>query len=92
MYMTHPIAGQICILRRGQKLVEQMLTELGLTNSPEMPTRATCGAWLALRLEIIALQDLKRRMQARSQADGGAEGRGKRTHKGKVMLCAALRL
>lgn len=57
-----------------------------MTNTPDMSTRETCGAWLALRRDIVELQELKRKVQVR--ADGargdGPEGRGKRTHKGKV--------
>ena len=57
-----------------------------MTNTPDMPTRETCGAWLALRREIIELQDLKRKVQVRADGAGsvGPEGRGKRSHKGKV--------
>ena len=51
--------------RRGQKLVETLLAEVGCAASPEVPTRATCGAWLALRQEVIALQETKKRLQAR---------------------------
>lgn len=71
---------------RAQKSVETALTDLNMTTTPDMPTRETCGAWLALRREIIELQDLKRKVQVRADGAGsvGPEGRGKRTHKGKV--------
>jgi hypothetical protein len=69
-------------------MVEQLLVEVGVTASPEMPTRETCGAWLMLRMEVIALQEAKKRLQNRAQAESGGnpEGRGKRAHKGKVRL------
>ena len=65
------------------------MADLGVSaNGPEVPTRATCGAWLALRLEAIAALDLKKRLHARLTGDApgsaGPEGRGKRAHKGKV--------
>ncbi|KAK9905816.1 hypothetical protein WJX75_006806 [Coccomyxa subellipsoidea] len=71
---------------RVQKMVEQLLVEVGVTASPEMPTRETCGAWLMLRMEVIALQEAKKRLQNRAQAESGGnpEGRGKRAHKGKA--------
>ncbi len=66
--------------------METALADLSMTSTPDMPTRETCGAWLALRRDVVELQDLKRKVQVR--ADGargdGPEGRGKRTHKGKV--------
>ena len=66
--------------------METALADLHMTNTPDMPTRETCGAWLALRREIIELQDLKRKVQVRADGQGsvGPEGRGKRSHKGKV--------
>ena len=71
--------------RRGQKMLDTLMAELGVANGPEVPTRATCGAWLALRLEAIAMLELKKRLQARLAGDGaGPEGRGKRTHKAKA--------
>ena len=62
------------------------MADLHMTHTPDMPTRQTCGAWLALRREIIELQDLKRKVQVRADGAGsvGPEGRGKRSHKGKV--------
>ncbi len=45
--------------------METLLAEVGCAASPEVPTRATCGAWLALRQEVIALQETKKRLQAR---------------------------
>ena len=78
---------------RAQKSVETALADLGMSTTPDMSTRETCGAWLALRREIIDLNDLKRRVQVRADGAGsvGPEGRGKRTHKGKVTLLAPLR-
>ncbi|KAK9805209.1 hypothetical protein WJX72_006091 [[Myrmecia] bisecta] len=74
---------------RAQKSVDTALTELGIPGPPTVPTRAVCGAWLALRAEVIAMQDLKRRLLNRQAAEGtlgggGPEGRGKRAHKGKA--------
>ena len=70
--------------------METALADLHMTNTPDMPTRETCGAWLALRREIIELQDLKRKVQVRADGQGsvGPEGRGKRSHKGKVGVVA----
>ncbi len=66
--------------------METLLGEVGATASPEMPTRETCGAWLMLRMEVIALQEARKRLLARNAAEAGGnpEGRGKRAHKGKV--------
>lgn len=70
-------------------MVEQTLTDVGIANSPEMPTRETCGAWLMLRMEVIALQEAKKRLQNRALGEAGnPEGRGKRAHKGKVIHTA----
>lgn len=74
---------------RGQKSLDALMADLGVSaNGPEVPTRATCGAWLALRLEAIAALELKKRLHARLTGDApgsaGPEGRGKRAHKGKV--------
>ena len=38
---------------RAQKAVEMTLAELGIHGPPKNPTRAICGAWLALRAEVI---------------------------------------
>ena len=72
--------------------METALADLGMTATPDMSTRETCGAWLALRRETIDLNDLKRRVQVRADGAGsvGPEGRGKRTHKGKVTRLAPL--
>ena len=77
---------------RAQKSVETALAGLGMSSTPDMSTRETCGAWLALRRETIDLNDLKRRVQVRADGAGsvGPEGRGKRTHKGKVTPQAPL--
>jgi hypothetical protein len=42
-------------LRRAQKVVETMVTDLGCGPPPKLPTRAVAGAWLALRAEAGAL-------------------------------------
>lgn len=74
------------LLCRVQKMVEQTLIDVGIGNTPEMPTRETCGAWLMLRMEVIALQEAKKRLQNRALGEAGnPEGRGKRAHKGKVI-------
>ena len=49
--------------RRSQKGVDAMLAELGVAGPPAMATRATCGSWLALRAEVIAMLDLRRQYQ-----------------------------
>lgn len=75
-------------------MLDALMAELGCANGPEVPTRATCGAWLALRLEAIAALELKKHVQARLAGDGpgsaGPEGRGKRAHKTKVRLFCLL--
>ena len=60
---------------RAAKALDAALAELGLSaTGPSVPTRATCGAWLALRLELLAMLESKRKLTSRL-AD---EGRGKR--------------
>ena len=49
--------------RRAQKVVETMVTDLGCAPPPKFPTRAVAGAWLALRAEAAALQELRRKVQ-----------------------------
>lgn len=73
-------------------MVEQLLSEVGVVATPEMPTRETCGAWLMLRTEVIALVEARKRLannRAAAEAGGNPEGRGKRAHKGKVWRPAA---
>jgi len=48
--------------RRSQKVVETMVTDLGCAPPPKFPTRAVAGAWLALRAEAAALQELRRKV------------------------------
>ena len=50
------------VLYRVPKLVDSTMAELGVSGPPDIATRATCGAYLALRAEVIALQELKRRL------------------------------
>ena len=40
-----------------------MVTDLGCAPPPKFPTRAVAGAWLALRAEAAALQELRRKVQ-----------------------------
>ena len=42
------------------------MTELGVPGPPAVPTRATCGAYLALRAEVIAMLELRKTLQHRS--------------------------
>lgn len=51
---------------RAQKLVDTTMSELGVSGPPAVPTRATCGAYLALRAEVIALLELRKTLQHRS--------------------------
>ena len=50
-------------LRRAQKVVETMVTDLGCALPPKFPTRAVAGAWLALRAEAGTLQELRRKVR-----------------------------
>ena len=60
---------------RAAKALDAALAELGLSAAgPSVTTRATCGAWLALRLELLSMLESKRKLTSRL-AD---EGRGKR--------------
>ena len=42
------------------------MVELGVPGPPDVPTRATCGAYLALRAEVIAMLELRKTLQHRS--------------------------
>ena len=48
-----------------QKLVDTTLAELGVSAGPAIPTRATCGAYLALRAEVIAMLEMRKTLQHR---------------------------
>ena len=50
---------------RAQKLVDTTMGELGVPGPPDVPTRATCGAYLALRAEVIAMLELRKTLQHR---------------------------
>ena len=50
---------------RAQKLVDTTMLELGVPGPPNVPTRATCGAYLALRAEVIAMLELRKTLQHR---------------------------
>ena len=52
-----------CTRCRAQKVVETMVTDLGCAPPPKFPTRAVAGAWLALRAEAAALQELRRKVK-----------------------------
>ena len=39
------------------------MTDLGCALPPKFPTRAVAGAWLALRAEAAALQELRRKVK-----------------------------
>ncbi len=41
------------------------MSELGVPGPPAVPTRATCGAYLALRAEVIAMLELRKTLQHR---------------------------
>ena len=53
------------IFCRAQKLVDTTMGELGVPGPPAVPTRATCGAYLALRAEVIAMLELRKTLQHR---------------------------
>ena len=42
------------------------MSELGVPGPPAVPTRATCGAYLALRAEVIVMLELRKTLQHRS--------------------------
>ena len=50
---------------RAQKLVDTTMAELGVPGPPAVPTRATCGAYLALRAEVIAMLEMRKTLQHR---------------------------
>ena len=54
-----------CLYCRAQKLVDTTMAELGVPGPPAVPTRATCGAYLALRAEVIAMLELRKTLQHR---------------------------
>ena len=41
------------------------MVELGVPGPASVPTRATCGAYLALRAEVIAMLELRKTLQHR---------------------------
>ena len=55
---------------RAQKLVDTTMLELGVPGPPNVPTRATCGAYLALRAEVIAMLELRKTLQHRYKPTG----------------------
>lgn len=59
-FCNHPV------LCRAQKLVDTTMSELGVPGPPAVPTRATCGAYLALRAEVIAMLEMRKTLQHRS--------------------------
>mmetsp|Transcript_36457 Transcript_36457/g.102972 ORF Transcript_36457/g.102972 Transcript_36457/m.102972 type:complete len:412 (-) Transcript_36457:166-1401(-) len=65
---------------RAQKTVDITLLELGIKGPPTVPTRAVCGAWLALRAEVIQVLELKKRVQSSS---GGADSDKRHKRKGQ---------
>ncbi|KAL3131021.1 hypothetical protein ABBQ38_000343 [Trebouxia sp. C0009 RCD-2024] len=71
---------------RAQKLVDTTMLELGVPGPPSVPTRATCGAYLALRAEVIAMLELRKTLQHRQAGEGGpgSDNRGRRAAKGKA--------
>ena len=42
------------------------MSELGVPGPPAVPTRTTCGAYLALRAEVVAMLELRKTLQHRS--------------------------
>lgn len=68
-----PLIHCLC---RPQKVVETIILDMGCAPLVRMPTRAICGAWLALRAEAASLQDLKRRLNElnRNRTAGAAVG------------------
>ncbi|DBA74706.1 hypothetical protein WJX79_003116 [Trebouxia sp. C0005] len=72
--------------QRAQKLVDTTMSELGVPGPPAVPTRATCGAYLALRAEVIAMLEMRKTLQHRQAGEGGpgSDSRGRRAAKGKA--------
>lgn len=77
-------SGLVC---RGAKLLEGMLADLNAADPPKIGTRAVCGTWLALRSEIIAMLELKKKVMSKTDAGTPAsstDNRSKRGVKNKV--------
>lgn len=55
----------LCAYHRAQKLVDTTMAELGVSAGPAVPTRATCGAYLALRAEVISMLEMRKTLQHR---------------------------
>lgn len=75
--MTNAMAGG----SRAHKAVEGFLNDLGWTGAifgPRVCTRAVCGAWLAMRSEVVQMLDMKRNLQNRHMADEGRKRPEKR--------------
>ena len=53
-----------------------MISDTGCAAPVHVPTRAICGAWLALRAEAASLQDLKRRVNELNRNRSAAAGGG----------------
>ena len=54
-----------CAYCRAQKLVDTTMAELGVAAGPAVATRATCGAYLALRAEVISMLEMRKTLQHR---------------------------
>ena len=75
------------VLNRGVKTFEGTLSDLNVAALPVIGTRAVCGTWLALRAEIIAMLEMKRKLvsrQSTSTPASSADARSKRGPKGRV--------
>jgi hypothetical protein len=82
--LTHP-ASAPAPCSRAQKSVDSLLQDLGwptVLAAPRNATRATAGAFLAMRAEAMQLLEMRRLLQNRQMAEAGAE-RSKRSDKRK---------
>lgn len=58
---------------RIQKALEGSMAELKITEFPKAMTRATCGAFLALQSEVLALLELKRQLATMQALTAGTK-------------------
>jgi hypothetical protein len=82
-----PALSPACLVARSRahKNVDTLLAEAGwpsVLTAPRNCTRATAGAFLALRGEAMQLLEMRRLLQNRQMAEAGAE-RSKRSDKRK---------
>ncbi|KAF6262037.1 hypothetical protein COO60DRAFT_1625111 [Scenedesmus sp. NREL 46B-D3] len=70
--------------QKNQKALEAAVAEIGYAGLPRYHSRAVSGAYLALRGETLALLELRRQYQARTDTKGGGGKRKKGDDGGRV--------